>query len=519
MTMHRSDAGSVLPSMRPVPVVVALAGLVLFWFFSRSAILGALSMLERVTGSVSASHFIWAGPSVVLHDLPASVATEPVTLVGYVPHEQVWTVECGVSVRMSIGIRAGHFRQALPSSQACLQAGIALSSNWSWAPGDSLGSRDARALSFQIYELRVGDTSVPLGEIARSARGVYGVENIDLRNDAEGTLTRMWDASWYKSIATTGYHFDGDSGRQQDVGWPFMYPMLVKLIAKVAAIPVAKSMLALNAALVLVTLVLLFVLSLRLGLSVPAAMIVPAWLVFNPFAYFLFAGFSEALFLALECAFVLLLILKRYFLAACVVALLGATRFIGYLFVVWLLFAIWTDGPSQVRWKWAGMLAAAAAGFLGVAADIGIKWHQTGVPLAAFVVRDAWKVTPFDQWSLMFDLTRLADGDHLPILLLCLAAFGYCVVVSLWCVGHPSRHPDVNKTWVAAFVVAATLVISPELNSVGRYMLPLAPALVGALATTGWHRAGVVLLPAITAMGAIYLPLVATRVGIGAAPW
>ena len=394
-----------------------------------------------------------------------------------------------------------------------------MSSNWSMVPGATVGSRDARVLSFQIYEFLVGQTSVPLREIAKSARGVYDVENIDLRNDAEGILTRMWDANWYKSIAATGYHFDGDRGRQQDVGWPFMYPTLVKVVAKVAAIPISTAMLLLNATIVLGTLVLLFALGIKLKLSVPAAMIVPAWLAGNPFVYFLHAGFSEALFLVLECAFVLLMIHKRYLLAVCVVALLGATRFIGYLFVVWLLLAIWTSGPSRLKLKWAGMLAAAAAGFLGIAADIAIKWHQTGVPFAAFLVRDAWKVTPFDQWLSILELRRLAEGDYLPLLLLSLAVFGYCVTASLRCVRQGTRDPNVNETWVAAFVVAATLLISPEMNSVGRYMLPLAPALVGALATPGWHRTGLALLPSVTVLGAMFIPLVAIRIANGLAPW
>ncbi len=39
-------------------------------------------------------------------------------------------------------------------------------------------------------------------EIATSADGLYGVEKIDLRNDAQGTLTGKWDAAWYKITAT-----------------------------------------------------------------------------------------------------------------------------------------------------------------------------------------------------------------------------------------------------------------------------------------------------------------------------
>jgi hypothetical protein len=500
-------------------IALAFAGLVLLWLFSRSAIVGTLATFERVNGSISAEEFVWASPSVVLRNLPASAAAEGVTLVGRAPHDQNWTIECGTSLRMIVNVRGGYFRQSLPSSRACLQTGITVSSDWSVIPGASIGSRDMRALSFQLYEVRLGAVSLPLAEIGTSADGLYGVEKIALRNDAQGTLTGKWDAAWYKGIATNGYQFDGDRGRQQNTAWPFLYPMLAKALAAVTGIPIAKAMLDLNAGLVLVSLFAIFLLGREMRLSVPAAMIAPAWIACNPFAYFLFGGFSEALFLVLVCAFVLLLIHKQYGLAVCVIALLGATRFVGYLAIVWLLLALWRAGALQGRSRWPKAVAIAGAGFLGVATDIGIKWYQTGYPYAAFSVRSAWPVTPFGQWAEMFQVQRLAQGEYVPLLLLSFATLGYCILVGLAGMRRSARDPYVQASAVATFVVSATLLLNPELHSVGRYMLPLAPALVGALAVPRWHPYTMVLLPTFTVLGAIYLPLVVMRIANGLPPY
>lgn len=69
-------------------------------------------------------------------------------------------------------MRAGYFRQSLPASPVCLQTGITVSFDWSVIPGASIGSRDMRALSFPLYEVRLGAVSLPLAEIGTSADGL-----------------------------------------------------------------------------------------------------------------------------------------------------------------------------------------------------------------------------------------------------------------------------------------------------------------------------------------------------------
>lgn len=91
----------------------------------------------------------------------------------------------------------------------------------------------------------------------------------------------------------------------------------------------------------------------------------------------------------LECSLVLLLIHRRYGLAICAVALLGATRFSGYVAIVWVLLTLWRAGALLGCSERPKIVVVAGGGYLGVAADIGINWYQTGYPFAAFTVRDA----------------------------------------------------------------------------------------------------------------------------------
>lgn len=501
------------------PVVLALGCLVLMWFFSRSAIFGTLALVERMNVGVTVDRFVWASPNAVLRGLPASTDVEAVTLIGRAAHDQRWIVQCGPSLRVAINLREGLFQQNLPTSDACVRFGIAIASDWSFVPAASTGWRDPRSLSFQLYEIRVGSTSVPLAEIASTSDGLYELEQEDLRNDVIGMLTGRFDSIWYKRIATSGYRFNGDPGLQQDVAWPFLYPMLAKAIAATAGIEIRQAMVDLNSGLALGVLLLLFLLGRKLHLSVPEAMVAPAWVACNPFAFFVFGGFSEALFLLLECAFVVLLISRRYFSALVVVALLGACRFVGLLFVVPLLFALGQAGASRGRWGFVKAGAVVAVAALGVAADIGVKWYQTGHPLAAFVIRGAFVRTSFDQWSELYRIERLAQGEYLPLLLLTIAMLTFCIVVWFDGMKRHAQDPSVQVVGVGSLIVVATLLLNPELHSIGRYALPLAPAIAGALAARQWQGFSKLFVPTTIAAGAVYLPFVVTRIGNGWLPF
>jgi hypothetical protein len=45
-----------------------------------------------------------------------------------------------------------------------------------------------------------------------------------------------WDSGWYASIATQGYHYNGNSDEQQPVGFFPLYPLLSRLVALVSGV-------------------------------------------------------------------------------------------------------------------------------------------------------------------------------------------------------------------------------------------------------------------------------------------
>lgn len=256
-------------------------------------------------------------------------------------------------------------------------------------------------------------------------------------------LTSRWDADWYKRIASIGYRYDGDNGRQQSVALPFLFPSLVKITATALGIPVPAAMLTFNSACFLLSLVLLFALGRASGLSSEQSLVAPAWTAFNPFAFFLTGGFSECLFLLPECAFILLLLRRRFWLAACVVAFLAATRFVGLLAITGVWLAIWSNKDASAKLRALWIVSVAGIASLGVVADIAVKWIQSGYPLAAFSVRNAWRVTSVAEWHSALGYRRVFEGDYLPILMPAMLLFG-CCAVALAKTWRPSGYSNVS---------------------------------------------------------------------------
>ncbi|SOY71148.1 conserved membrane hypothetical protein [Cupriavidus phytorum] len=500
-----------------IATAVALVTLVVFWFLGRGLVVGTLANVEQLTGHYVATAFAWASPAA--HLKPELLAgSGALQLTGHAPHDQRWTLRCGNALELVIERPAGLFRQWIPLVSACESSGLSIRSDWSMVPADGSGARDPRQLSFQVFEVRDNAGPIPLARLVSASAGFFEVEKHDFGTSAEHVLTSRWDADWYRRIATHGYHYDGDSGRQQSVAWPFLYPMAVKALAAVLGKPVTSMMLAFNAVCLLLALALLFAIGRAAGLDAGPALIAPAWLVFNPFAFFLVGGFSESLFLLLECALVFSLVYRRYWLGAWAVALLTATRFIGLLSVVWLIHGIWSDSTSSPRKQIIQSLAVAGIAMLGVVGDIAVKWMQTGFPLAAFTVRNAWQVTPPGQWLGILDIGKLFEGEYLALVFLGLSLFLSCIAALCKAI-RQSCHAAAMLIGIGVTLVGGTLLLNPELHSVGRYLLPLAPAIAGVLALGRGHGRLVACAGVITAVGAAAMPFIVQRIAIGWPPY
>jgi len=500
--------------------VLALIAVVVFWLLGRGLVFGILTHYESMTGRYQTDHFSWASPNLTLK-LPSAPLAVALTVVGDAPHDQRWTLECAGTLLMSVDVHAGFFRQSLPFPSLCTAQGLTIRSDWSVTPAATAtgGSRDRRSLSYQLFAVQLGADAVPLEAMLARSTGLYNIERADISTDPEGVLTGRWDATWYRGIAEHGYRYDGDGREQQNVAWPFLFPILVKGVALACGISIASAMISLNAGLLLAALLLLFVIGRASGLTRSLALVAPVWLSFNAFAFFLVGGFSEPLFLFFEFLLVWLLLRKKYGAAAVTMALLTATRFVGAIGVAWFALTIWRDTSLSRLGRLVRIGFAGVMGLLGIAADMTIKGLQTGHPLAAFTVRKGWSISSFALLSGILDPSALFRGDYLLALLLATLLVGYAIYVWVLTLGPAGSGPGRLLLGAGVSLVAATLILNPEFQSAGRYFLPFAPAIIGLLCYKPLQTRSLALILMVTAAGAAFMPLIIVRIAMGQAPF
>lgn len=198
-----------------------------------------------------------------------------------------------------------------------------------------------------------------------------------------------WDACWYMKIATYGY----EPGERSVAFFP-LFPATVRLVGTITALPYPVAGLIVSGAsyvAAVVGLMRLVAASHGERIARRTAVLISIF----PTAFFLFAPFTEALFLATAAWSLVFARERRWLLAGVLAALAGLTRAPGVLLAVpiaWEAIAGFrearrADGPS-VRWSGGGL-----SGFAVLA------------PIAAFVAfgivaRSITGETPYDAQSL-----------------------------------------------------------------------------------------------------------------------
>jgi hypothetical protein len=460
----------------------ALVGAIIIfsmWFTARSLVWGGLTRLQQLNAIQRHDHFCWISPDLIL---PNARGARVVRIIGFSYQSQTLSLNYGTAESGQYGIARGPFDISITLDPRFSDNIPEIRSNFYFVPAKNIGSRDTRQLSYQLFEVQIDGKKLPLEATANKETGAYGIEPYVNRITPEEVLTRTWDASWYHSIAAHGYRYSGDNSIQQNVAWPFLYPSVVRLYSAISGSTISGAMLTVNAAGSLLTMLGLFVLGRTLGLSVGAACISPAWLAFNPFNIFLFGGFSESLFLLFETLFLIALVKRWWLTAALILIPLVGTRFIGLVLIGWLLI-YWTSEQHFKELSFrliATPLSLMAIGLSGIIADFVVKGCVTGYPLAGFLIRRAWAPSPSGVSMGVFDLKGLPEGNYLPVLLSSFATLGFTAfaIPPLLRAGY---HKESIVVASGISIVVATLILNPEIQSSGRYLLPLAPSIVGLL--------------------------------------
>ncbi len=459
------------------PALLVLLGA---WLLLRSMVLATLADLESITGHHRYDAFVWASPRVLL---TSDASVRSVQLVGRSPVQMELSVGCSAEEGVGTLVPANRiFERNFYLPPGCQGDRLLMTASRAVIPAHQQGSNDIRELSVQIFALRLDGRQMPLAKMAARAEGLYGIESAEIDTSPVGTLSSRWDAGWYSKIVHQGYRYDGDPTHQQHTAWPFLYPALSGLTARLFDLEVPTAMVGLNAILSLAALFAVYGVGRTAGL-VPATALLPAlWLCFNPFSYYLVAGVSEPLFLLLAAVCLLFLLRGRPWLAAGVAALLVATRFAGIASAAWVFFGLaLATVPKQTRWY--RRLPAIAVPALGVAADMLVKWYSTGYAFAAFDVRAAWEPAGLKDIMLRTDLR---DGLPLVLTVTSLAAALFMAVRGA--LGWQELDARIRFLWLCGLSISVfTLVVNPDINAAGRYLLAAFPLVIAYL---GNPRAG-----------------------------
>lgn len=200
-----------------------------------------------------------------------------------------------------------------------------------------------------------------------------------------------FDSGWYARIVREGYSFDGNYGVQQDIAFFPLSPAFSALLHYVGGIQIDVAELMVSAAMTLASCLLLHRVLLQAFGEPVAKTAIGLWIA-NPFAIYLFNGYSEAVFLACIAAFFYFLTVQPR-LGWAVLAIVGASLarpygiFLALIFGVYVLWCWRRTGDTKWRNALLIHLPLSLTGYLLWA--LYCDWRY-GDPLVTLHATEAW---------------------------------------------------------------------------------------------------------------------------------
>jgi hypothetical protein len=160
-----------------------------------------------------------------------------------------------------------------------------------------------------------------------------------------------WDMGWYGNMIERGYSTDGNDNVEHNVVFFPLYPALCWIVKQVLRVQTLTAMSIVSAGSTLVMLLLLYRLLTRYYSSFLAGACV-LFLAISPFSVFLYAGYTEALYVCLVVAFFYFLTKGSYTGAALISGLTSASRPYGCLLAFVLVFEMARRHYIEYGFKW-----------------------------------------------------------------------------------------------------------------------------------------------------------------------
>lgn len=320
--------------------------------------------------------------------------------------------------------------------------------------------------------------------IVRAARSQVPVSWTGDRVDYWG-MTLMWDGTWYRRIAESGYPTSlplDASGQVAQNEWAFypVYPGLCRLVMLVTGWDFRYAGALVATALGFLAAVLV-VLLLRRHCSDGVALLATAVWATYVASPVLQIAYTESLAMVLLAGFLLLLEQEEWWWAGAVAVVIGLSRPIGLPLGLVALVAVglrwWRRRERPVsRSEAAGMLASlVGCGVSGLLWPV-VVWVGTGSRSGYTDTMGAWRaghtITPFVNW---WTNAQFFFGDRALVMLV-----GYTVALLLLALGPWARPLGwVMRSWLLAYPAYLFAVQDPH-TSLYRYLILMFPAaLVG----------------------------------------
>jgi hypothetical protein len=278
----------------------------------------------------------------------------------------------------------------------------------------------------------------------------------------------QWDFGYYREIAESGYN----SGDGSLAFYP-LFPWLLRLVAYVCKSYLFAGLIVSGIACIIAAMLLRRLVQLDYSASVATRSV---WfLLIFPTAYFLHAGYSESLFLAMALGSILAARVERWWLAGALGAFCWMTRGVGAVLVPTLMVEAtqqhWLRRSWNWRWLW---IAIVPTGFV---VYLLINWRVAGQPFAFLQTR---KVSFEQSFALPSAGIRQAiwaqypsarEAEMVGAQELFFVALGFVCTIVSWIKLRPAY-----ATWMTGNLILFTSV--NFLQSIPRYTLTMFPIFI-----------------------------------------
>ena len=304
-----------------------------------------------------------------------------------------------------------------------------------------------------------------------------------------------FDSAYYLDIAANGYRYNGNPLQMQSIVFFPGYPMLIAGLPPILHISLPGSAILVSNLCASAAVALLFVLVARLWDEDVAILTVAALSLF-PASLFLSAAYSEGAALLLTIAAFALAFRGRLLLAALCAGCLSATRPLGFLLSIPLIYDVWRNHGRRLSPRFLG--AAAAIGVTAVSGLIAFAlycWLRFNDPLVFIHARAAWNIEGGGLPSGQVAWRQLTSDPALHFLPNLSDAYFFLLFLALALALWKRLPMEFNLYTAASFLaLLATRVFRQQgFASMNRYLMLVFPCLIG-LALLAVRRAWLMVL-------------------------